>query len=104
MRTFGLFMLGLIAGGTIAVQGVLNAGLGKRVGELGSVVIVAVTSAVLVLPLLALIPGAANPRNLPGPSQWYLYLGGVLGIVIVTTPIILVPRIGATATITALIV
>jgi transporter family-2 protein len=37
-------------------------------------------------------------------SEWYLYLGGVLGVVILAAPIILIPRIGATSTLTALVV
>jgi transporter family-2 protein len=104
MRLLGLFILGAVAGGMIAVQGVLNAALGKRTGDLGSVFLVTLVSIVVVLPLLLIFPGTANLRALPGPSQWYLYLGGVAGIVIVGAPILLVPRIGATATVTALVV
>jgi bacterial/archaeal transporter family-2 protein len=104
MRMLGLFIAGVAVGGLIAVQSVLNAALGKRSGDLGSVFIVALISIVVVVPLLLLFPGAANLRGLPGPSQWYLYIGGAIGILIVGTPIILIPRIGATATLTALVV
>ena len=104
MRMLGLFIAGVAAGGLIALQSVLNAALGKRTGDLGSVFIVTLISIALVLPLLFLFPGTADLRGLPGPSQWYLYLGGALGILIVAAPIILVPRIGATATLTALVV
>lgn len=104
MRMLGLFIAGAAAGGLIAVQSVLNAALGKRTGDLGSVFVVTLVSIAVVLPLLFLFPGSANLRGLPGPSQWYLYLGGAIGILIVGAPIILVPRIGATATLTALVV
>jgi bacterial/archaeal transporter family-2 protein len=104
MRMLGLFIAGVAVGGLIAVQSVLNAALGKRSGDLGSVFIVALVSIVVVVPLLLLFPGAANLRGLPGPSQWYLYIGGAIGLLIVGAPIILIPRIGATATLTALVV
>jgi transporter family-2 protein len=37
-------------------------------------------------------------------SEWYLYVGGVLGVAILAAPIFLIPRIGATSTLTALVV
>ncbi len=43
-------------------------------------------------------------KNIPGMSEWYLYIGGVLGVAILATPIFLIPRIGATSTLTALVV
>ena len=104
MRMLGLFIAGAAAGGLIAVQSVLNAALGKRTGDLGSIFIVTLVSIVVVVPLLFLFPGSANLHGLPGPSQWYLYLGGAIGILIIAAPIVLVPRIGATATLTALVV
>jgi len=36
-------------------------------------------------------------------SQWYLYLGGVLGIMILAAPILAIPHIGATPTLTAIV-
>jgi transporter family-2 protein len=103
-RLLALFAVGIAAGALVAIQSVLNAALGKRAGELGSLFVLASISAVAVLPLLFVFPGAANLRNLPGPSQWYLYLGGIIGLLIVAAPIFLVPRIGATATLTAVVV
>ena len=103
-RLLALFAVGIVAGALVAIQSVLNAALGKRAGDLGSLFVLASISAIAVLPLLFVFPGATNFRNLPGPSQWYLYLGGLVGLLIVAAPIFLVPRIGATATLTALVV
>ncbi len=103
-RLLALFAIGIAAGALVAIQSVLNAALGKRAGDLGSLFVLASISAVAVLPLLLVFPSAANFRNLPGPSQWYLYLGGLIGLLIVAAPIFLVPRIGATATLTAVVV
>ena len=103
VRLLVFFLIGTGAGALITVQSVLNAALGKRTGSLGSVLLLTLVSIALLIPLVLLIPGTADLRQLPGPSQWYLYAGGLLGIAILATPIVLVPRIGATATLTALV-
>jgi transporter family-2 protein len=95
--------IGVLAGGLIAVQSVFNAGLGQRLGNLGSVFILTLVSAVFVGPLILFFPGTANLRSFPGLSEWYLYLGGILGVGILAAPIFLVPRIGTTSTLIAVI-
>ena len=103
-RLFLLLGIGVAAGGTIAVQSIINAALSKRTGALGSTLIVTIISIAFVSLLILFLPNEANFKNLPGPSEWYLYLGGILGILIVLAPILLVPRIGATATLSAIVV
>src|SRR5258708_15086866 len=103
VRLLVFFLIGTGAGALITMQSVLNAALGKRTGSLGSVLLLTLVGIALLIPLVLLIPGTADLRQLPGPSQWYLYAGGLLGIAILATPIVLVPRIGATATLTALV-
>jgi bacterial/archaeal transporter family-2 protein len=103
VRLLVFFLIGTGAGALITMQSVLNAALGKRTGSLGSVLLLTLVSIALLIPLVLLIPGTADLRQLPGPSQWYLYSDGLLGIAILATPIVLVPRIGATATLTALV-
>lgn len=98
-----LIGVGVITGASVALQNVINASLGQHVGSLGAVFIVALVGALLISIALVLFPRSSDLRSLPGPTQWYLYLGGLLGIFIVATPVFLVPRIGATATITAII-
>jgi len=53
--------------------------------------------------LIMLFPASANYRNLRCISESYLYVGGVLGIVILAAPIYLIPRIGTTSTLMAII-
>lgn len=103
-RLILLFSVGIAAGGTIAVQSIINAALGKRTGNLGSALIVTLVSIAFVSLLILLIPGQAKFDDLPKPQEWYLYLGGILGILIVTAPVLLVPRIGATSTLAAIVV
>jgi transporter family-2 protein len=95
--------LGVIAGGLIAIQSVLNASLGQRVGNLGSVLVLTLLSALILIVLIFLFPATANFSNLPGLSEWYLYVGGALGIAILVMPIYLVPRIGTTSTLIAIV-
>lgn len=95
--------LGIVAGGLIAIQSVLNSSLGQRIGSLGTVLILTFISASLVIVLIFFFPSTSNFRNLPGISEWYLYIGGLLGVAILAAPIYLVPRIGTTSTLIAIV-
>jgi transporter family-2 protein len=102
LRLFFLSGAGIIAGGLIAIQSVLNSGLGQRIGALGSVLVLTGISAVVLIVLILVFPATSNLTALPGLSEWHLYLGGILGVVILATPIYLVPRIGTTSTLIAI--
>jgi transporter family-2 protein len=58
---------------------------------------------VVLIVTILVFPTPANLRQLPGPSQWYLYLGGALGVIILASTIFLVPKIGAAETFTAIV-
>jgi len=98
-----LFGLGVLAGGMIAVQSVLNASLGERIGTFGSVLMLTIVSIGFLLVIILTFPATASFEHLPGLSEWYLYLGGALGIVILAAPIFLVPHVGATSTLVAIV-
>jgi transporter family-2 protein len=104
MRIVPYIVAGLLAGAFIAIQSILNAGLGRKVGSLGSVFLLTVVSALVVLVLIFIFPGTATLKESPGFKDWYLYMGGILGIAILAASIVLVPRIGASATLTTLVV
>ena len=104
MRFLTFFSIGVIAGSMITIQSVLNSALGKKTGNLGSVLVLTIVSILLLVLLIFMLPSAANLRNIPGLSEWYLYLGGILGVAILAAPIFLIPRIGATSTLTALVI
>jgi transporter family-2 protein len=95
--------LGALAGATLAVQSVLNATLAHRAGILPALVVLALigTSTLMLLALLS--PSQISLRSLPGLSHWYLYLGGFLGVLILATPVFLVPRIGTAATLISIV-
>jgi transporter family-2 protein len=104
MKFIVFFTIGIIAGSMISVQSVLNSALGKKTGNLGSVLILTIVSILLLLLLIILFPNTANLKSIPRVSEWYLYSGGVLGVAILAAPIFLIPRIGATSTLTAIVV
>jgi transporter family-2 protein len=93
----------MVTGGLIAIQSVLNSSLGQRIGNLGSVLVLTFVSAIVLIVLIFFFPSTSNFRNLPGISEWYLYIGGVLGVAILAAPIYLVPRIGTTSTLIAIV-
>ena len=102
-RLILLSVLGVVAGGLIAIQSVLNASLGQRIGNLGSVLVLTFISAITLIILIFFFPSTSNLSNLPGISEWYLYIGGLLGVAILAAPIFLVPRIGTTSTLIAIV-
>jgi bacterial/archaeal transporter family-2 protein len=104
MRIFLFFATGVAAGSLIAFQNVFNATMGKRIGNLGSVLILTLVSLIVAGILILVIPHSADFTRLPGLNEWYIYLGGVLGVGIVSASIYLLPQIGSTATLTALVV
>ena len=98
-----LYGLGAIAGGMIAIQSVLNATLGQRMGQFGSVLVLTIVSIALLIVLILIFPTSADLKQRPSFSEWYLYIGGVLGVAILAAPIFLVPRIGTTSTLVAIV-
>ena len=103
LNSVSLFGVGLLAGAIVAVQRVINASLGQRVGNVGSSLVVTVGSIVVLTAIVLLFPASAKFESLPGLSEWHLYLGGVLGVAILAAPIFLVPRIGTTSTVVAIV-
>jgi transporter family-2 protein len=103
MKLTLLFLMGILAGSLITIQSILNSVLGRKTGNLGSVLVLTLVSILVLLLLIAVFPNTATLRQMPGLSEWYLYIGGVLGIAILAAPIFLIPRIGATSTLTALV-
>ncbi len=104
MKITILFLVGTASGALITLQSVFNAGLGKRTGTAGSILLLTIVSIIFVSVLILLFPKTATLGSLPGPKEWYLYLGGLLGLGILAGPIFLVPQVGATTTLTAVVV
>jgi transporter family-2 protein len=89
-------MTGLVTGIMMTVQGAINAVLASKIGTYGSVLIVTFVNLVLVGFIVVIIPNAVSFQNLPGWNRWYLYLGGVLGVFILASINLILPRFGTT--------
>ncbi|MFW6238707.1 MAG: DMT family transporter, partial [Halanaerobiales bacterium] len=77
-----LFLLVAVAAGLImAVQGSINSALGKNIGLWETTFLVHLTAAVILVGVLATISSNID-RNIFSRIPWYLYLGGVLGVLI----------------------
>jgi transporter family-2 protein len=96
MNKYSLLLIALIAGSLIPLQGSINAMAGKLlkhplqatfVNFLGGII-------ALLLLMLALRPPLPNRQEL-GAMPWYSFTGGLLGVVFVTSIVVLMPRLGA---------
>jgi transporter family-2 protein len=87
-------LLTACAGGLVALQAPINAGLGKATGGLpAALVSFSVGSAVLAA--LVVLSGKAGGLTSTFDVSWYYLLGGLLGAAYVTNALIAVSAIGA---------
>ena len=82
------------AGGLIALQAPINAGLGKATGGLPAAMVSFLVGAA-VLTLIVLVSGKAGGVGNVGDVQWYYLAGGLLGAVYVANALVAVDAIGA---------
>ena len=96
-----LLILAAAAVGTlIPYQGTVNSRLGQALGQPFLAALVSFTGGTLTVLLVNLVVYGGLPRWEPkGPTPWYLFTGGLPGVVFVTTTLVLMPRIGVAATV-----
>ena len=83
-----------IAGTTMALQGTLNAALGKVIGQWESTFVVHLVGTIVVTLLLFGLGLGSGNWNLIGQAPWYSYLGGLLNVLIIFGVIFSIPRVG----------
>jgi transporter family-2 protein len=92
------------AGGLIALQAPINAGLGKATGSLPAALVSFLVGTVA-LAAIVVLSGKAGGLGSTFDVSWHYLLGGLLGAVYVTTALVAVGSIGAggvaAATVTA---
>ncbi|UNM96355.1 DMT family transporter [Ignatzschineria rhizosphaerae] len=91
-----MYLLALIAGTALSVEGAIYAELGKNIGQLESSLYNFVVGSVI-LGLLVLFAGKGNIGKITKLPKWML-MGGVLGTIYLTIIIILAPRLGLAIT------
>ena len=87
-------MLTACAGGLVAVQAPINAGLGKSTGSLPAALL-SFGVGTIALAAIVILSGKAGGLNSAFDVSWYYLLGGLLGAVYVTNALIAVSVIGA---------
>ncbi|MBW8059494.1 MAG: DMT family transporter [Solirubrobacterales bacterium] len=87
-------LLTAVAGGLIALQAPLNAGLGRVTGSLPAA-LVSFAVGTIALATIVVLSGKAGGLGSTFEISWYYLLGGLLGAVYVATALIVVATIGA---------
>jgi transporter family-2 protein len=98
------WVLGILAGAALPVQGAVNAQLRVDVGAPTLVAtvsfLVAAVALAVVLAIAVAVGGASWPRlGQLGTVPWWGWFGGLVGAVYVTAVFVLLPRIGAAPTV-----
>jgi bacterial/archaeal transporter family-2 protein len=87
-------LLTAIAGGLIALQAPINAGLGKATGSLPAALVSFLVGTVA-LTAIVVLSGKAGGLGSTFDVSWYYLLGGLLGALYVANALIAVSAIGA---------
>jgi transporter family-2 protein len=101
MSNYFLFLIMFCGGMAVALQPSINARLAQKVGILESACI-SFAVGTLVLLLVVLISGRGTVKGIYGAAWWEL-TGGILGAIVVSLTILVVPRSGTAATMAAII-
>lgn len=87
-------LLTAVAGGLIALQAPINAGLGKATGALPGA-LVSFTVGTIALTAIVVLSGKAGGLSSTFDVSWYYLLGGLLGAIYVFNALLAVSVIGA---------
>ena len=93
----------MIAGISMAVQGTLNAILGKHVGQVEATFFVHVIGTAAVGLIVAVGLGKGNMSNFL-QAPWYAYFGGIISVIIIYGVAASIPEVGVALATTAIIV
>ena len=97
-------LLAAISGALMAVQGSLNASLGKIVGLLETTFVVHAVGTAILAALLFVFQMGKGDLSAIGSAPWYSYLGGVVGVFIIYLVAASIPGVGVGNATTAIIV
>lgn len=93
MQTLPYLLLVVVAGVAIAFQSPINASLGRIVGPFNSAFVSFAVGVVVTFIVANLTDGMGRLQGITSAQPWH-FIGGILGVVLVTALIIAVPRIG----------
>ena len=98
--TYVAVVLAVLVGMSIPVQTSINTRLARHLGATLIASLVSFGVGTLGLGLAVLASGTALPLRATAASQpWWIWIGGVCGLIFLTMNMVLMPRIGASATV-----
>jgi len=97
------FIFAVVSGIAMAVQGSMNSGLAKVIGLLESTLVVHGTGTLATFLLLVLGLGKGDFSKIT-EAPWYLYLGGLIGVLITYGVVASIPKLGVANATTLIIV
>lgn len=96
--------IALLAGAAVPFQAGSNAALGRMLAHpLWATLVSLAVSVALVLPALLALRVPAPAMTTAAQAPWWIWMGGVTGVVYVTAAIVLTPRLGAASFIVCVI-
>ena len=102
---FLILCIALLGGVLVSAQGMINGRLNVIIGNPLHAALISFTGGWIILLTLSIATGAGLPNwSKLVDAPWWVYLGGIAGSYMVATTAFGVPRIGATAWISAIIV
>lgn len=95
------YVIGLLAGLILPLQTGVNSRLQRRAGNALNAALISSMVGLVFLYLVCLISGqsVALPLGTMARAPWWIWLGGVCGLVFLTGNIVLMPKLGATQTV-----
>ncbi|WP_231612348.1 DMT family transporter [Novipirellula galeiformis] len=90
-------LVGLAAGCLLGVQPSANGSLGKALAHPYQAALISFAVGTALLLILCLFAGVFPPtfKSTPGQLPWWVWSGGAIGVVVVTTSLFFVPRVGS---------
>ncbi|MGE5544999.1 MAG: DMT family transporter [Bacillota bacterium] len=87
-------LIAMLAGAAMAVQGTMNSVLGKVIGLWESTLVVHIIGLVTVLGVILITGVGFHGLAKSGQAPWYVYLGGLLNVIIIFGVVKSMPEIG----------
>lgn len=84
----------MIAGSAMAIQGTMNSVLGKIIGIWESTLMVHIIGLVTVVAVIVIMGNGFQGLGKLGQAPWYVYLGGILNVLIIFGVVKAMPKIG----------
>lgn len=100
-----LLLLAVLVGALVPLQGTINSRMGTVTGQPLLATLISFTGGFLAITLIVLSVSGGLPKWQPsGPTPFYLFLGGLPGVVFVLTALMLIPKIGVAAAVCGFVV